>query len=86
MQGMDMSSGPMKWTWAACAGKAPADARNSDDYSDGYRNSALPNYEMADQIKVPKLLAEELEFTSGNEGKGMAGRSSQTALTTTSSG
>lgn len=51
-------------------GRAPADARNSDDYSDGYTNSTLPNYEMADKLSVPKVLVEELEFVSGNEGQG----------------
>ena len=51
-------------------GRAPGDARNSDDYSDGYRNSTLPNYEMADKLSVPKVLVEELEFVSGNEGQG----------------
>lgn len=51
-------------------GRAPSDARNSDDYSDGYRNSTLPNYEMADKLSVPKILVEEFEFVSGNEGQG----------------
>ncbi|MET3663968.1 copper resistance protein B [Caulobacter sp. 1776] len=51
-------------------GHAPADARNPDDYSDGYANSTLPNYEMADRLSTPKVLVEELEFVSGNEGQG----------------
>src|SRR3546814_3823052 len=50
-------------------GKAPPDARNSDDYADGYRNSTLPGYEMADKLSIPKILVDELEFTSGNEGQ-----------------
>jgi len=51
-------------------GTAPANARNSDDYADGYRNSTLANYEMADKLSVPKVLVEELEVFSGNEGQG----------------
>lgn len=66
MPGMDkpMDMGSMQ------GGRAPSDARNSDDYSDSYRNSTLPNYEMADKLSVPKILVEELEFVSGNEGQG----------------
>jgi hypothetical protein len=57
MQGMDMPAAPTKMEMGGMqGGKAPADARNSDDYSDGYRNSTLPNYEMADQISIPKVL------------------------------
>lgn len=52
-------------------GKAPPDARDSDDYSDGYRNSTLPGYEMADKLSIPKILVDELEFVSGNEGQGV---------------
>lgn len=51
-------------------GRAPPDARNSDDYADGYRNSTLPNYEMADKLSIPKILVDELEFATGNEGQG----------------
>ncbi len=72
MQGMDMPAAPTKMEMGGMqGGKAPADARNSDDYSDGYRNSTLPNYEMADQISIPKVLVDELEFASGNEGQGI---------------
>lgn len=70
--GMDMSASPVKMDMGSMqGGKAPADARDSDDYSDGYRNSTLPNYEMADMISVPKILVDELEFASGNEGQGV---------------
>lgn len=69
---MDMSADPAPMDMGSMqAGKAPVDARNSDDYSDGYRNSTLPNYEMADTISVPKVLVDELEFASGNEGQGL---------------
>jgi copper resistance protein B len=72
MQGMDMPAAPTKMEMGGMqGGKAPADARNSDDYSDGYRNSTLPNYEMADQISIPKILIDELEFANGNEGQGI---------------
>lgn len=65
-QGKPMDVGSMQ------GGKAPADARNSDDYADGYRNSALPGYEMADKLSIPKVLIDELEFATGNEGDGIA--------------
>jgi copper resistance protein B len=70
--GMDMSGGETKMDMGKMqGGKAPPDARNSDDYSDGYRNSTLPNYEMADKLSIPKILVEELEFATGNEGQGV---------------
>lgn len=72
MPGMDMTMDkPMKMG-SMQGGKPPADARNSDDYADGYRNSTLPNYEMADKLSIPKVLVDEFEFVSGNEGKGAA--------------
>ena len=63
--GMTMDMGRMQ------GGKAPPVARNSDDYADGYRNSTLPGYEMADKLSIPKVLVDELEFASGNEGQGV---------------
>jgi copper resistance protein B len=63
--GMTMDMGRMQ------GGKTPPDARNSDDYADGYRNSTLPGYEMADKLSIPKVLVDELEFASGNEGQGV---------------
>ena len=77
MSGMDMSgagtpSGGMTMDMGRMqGGKAPPDARNSDDYADGYRNSTLPGYEMADKLSIPKVLVHELEFASGNEGQGV---------------
>lgn len=71
MPGMDMSAGETKMDMGKMqGGRAPRDARNSDDYAEGYRNSTLPNYEMADKLAIPKVLAEELEFATGNEGQG----------------
>lgn len=80
--GMDMSGMDMPATEAPPAsepmnmgkmqgGKAPPDARDSDAYSDGYRNSTLPNYEMADTLPIPKVQIDELEFANGNEGNGL---------------
>lgn len=72
MSGMDMSGGETKMEMGKMqGGKAPPDARNSGDYADGYRNSTLPNYEMADKLSIPKILVEELEFAKGNEGQGV---------------
>ncbi|SCW90891.1 copper resistance protein B [Sphingobium faniae] len=72
MPGMDMSgTGTTMDMGRMQGGKAPPDARDSDDYSDGYRNSTLPGYEMADKLSIPKILVDELEFVSGNEGQGV---------------
>ena len=77
MPGMDMTDTKASGNGATMdmgsmqGGKAPPDARNSDDYADGYRNSTLPGYEMADKLSIPKILVDELEFTSGNEGQGV---------------
>lgn len=49
-------------------GSAPPDARDPDAYSDGYESTSMPG--MADQLAVGLLLADELEFLSGNEGQG----------------
>ncbi|GLI98720.1 copper resistance protein B [Sphingobium sp. BS19] len=61
MPGMDMSGG-----------KPGADARDPDAYSDGYRNSTLPGYEMADKISVAKVLVDELEFLTNKQGQGIS--------------
>ncbi|PCE39521.1 copper resistance protein CopB, partial [Rhizorhabdus dicambivorans] len=77
MPGMDMTDTKASGNGATMdmgsmqGGQAPPDARNSDDYADGYRNSTLPGYEMADKLSIPKILVDELEFTSGNEGQGV---------------
>lgn len=77
MPGMDMpemnasSPGEKMDMGRMQGGKAPPDARNSNDYSDGYRNSTLPGFEMADKLSIPKVLVDELELTTGNEGQGV---------------
>jgi copper resistance protein B len=65
MSGMDMSGMKMpagstpKDMGKMQGGKAPTDARDSNAYSDGYRNSTLPNYEMADKLSIPKVQIDE---------------------------
>lgn len=54
------------------SGTALVDARDSNDYAEGFYNSTLPNYEMADKLSIPKVLVYELEFATGNEGDGVA--------------
>lgn len=61
MPGMDMGGG-----------KPGADARDPDAYSDGYSNSTLPGYEMADKISVTKILVDELELTTNKQGEGIS--------------
>lgn len=73
MAGMDMSapsSGTTMRMGAMQGGKPPADARDPNAYADGYRNSTLPGFEKADQIRVGKVLIDELEFvrTRGQNG------------------
>lgn len=79
MAGMDMgatptASAPMaKMDMAAMqGGQAPADARDADAYAEGYGHSAMPGMEHTDQIVFGKLLIDELELLSGNEGEGYA--------------
>lgn len=64
MGGMDMGS--------MQGGKAPADARDPNAYADGYEYSDMPGMEQADRIVFGKVLADEFEFLSGNEGDGYA--------------
>lgn len=52
-------------------GKAPPDARDPDAYAEGYVYTDMPGLEQADHIPVAKLLVDELEFLSGNEGSGV---------------
>ncbi len=52
-------------------GKAPPNARDPDAFAEGYAYTDMPGLEQADHIKVTKVLVDELEFLSGNEGNGV---------------
>ena len=45
----------------------PADARDPDAYADGFEHLGMTH---ADRLAIGSMLAEELEFVSGNEGQG----------------
>jgi len=64
VQGMDMGS--------MQGGKAPPDARDPDVYAEGYQYTGMPGMEQSDRVVLGKLLADEFEFLSGNEGDGYA--------------
>lgn len=53
-------------------GSALPDARDPDAYSDGYEYTGMPGMEQSDRIAFGKVLADEMEFLSGNEGEGYA--------------
>jgi copper resistance protein B len=78
MKGMDM--GPASGPGASGAGmkmgsmqggNAPPDARDPDAYAEGYGYSGMPGLEKTDQIRFGKVLVDELEYLSGNEGSGV---------------
>lgn len=69
MPGMDMPGMAMG---SMQGGKPDSDARDPNAYSDGYRNSTLPGYEMADKISVAKVLIDELEITASKPGAGIS--------------
>ncbi len=78
MPGMDMakpgaSGAPMgdMGTGAMQGGRAPPDARDPDDYADGYEYSEMPGLEHTDQLRFATAVVDELEFLGGNEGKGI---------------
>jgi len=52
-------------------GNAPPDARDPDAYAEGFGYSGMPGMEKTDQIRFGKVLVEELEYLSGNEGSGV---------------
>jgi copper resistance protein B len=52
-------------------GRAPPDARDPDAYAEGYAYTGMRGMEQADHINVAKVLVDELEFLSGNEGSGV---------------
>lgn len=53
-------------------GKAPPDARNPDDYAEGYGRTGMAGMETSDQIVFGWFAFDELEYLSGNEGDGFA--------------
>lgn len=53
-------------------GGAPPDARDPNAYSDGYEYTGMPGMEQSDRIAFGKVLVDELEVLSGNEGEGYA--------------
>ncbi|MDO8721541.1 MAG: copper resistance protein B [Syntrophales bacterium] len=67
-QGMDMEMdmGSMQGS------SAPPEARDPNAYAEGFEYSGMPGMEKADRISVSKLLVDQLEFVSGDEGKGVA--------------
>jgi copper resistance protein B len=78
MKGMDMGTAPPAGgsmgkmdTGSMQGGKAPPNARDPDAYAEGYAYTGMPGMEQSDHIKVTKLLIDELEFLSGNEGNGV---------------
>ncbi|EMJ4931669.1 copper resistance protein B [Pseudomonas aeruginosa] len=63
-QPMKMDMGVMQ------GGRAPADARDPDAWADGYEYTGMPGFEQTDQLAFGKMLLDELELVSGNEGEG----------------
>ncbi|MGK2926246.1 MAG: copper resistance protein B [Lysobacterales bacterium] len=51
-------------------GRAPADARDPNAWADGYAYTGMPGFEQTDQLAFGKVLLDELELVSGNEGEG----------------
>ncbi|MDQ6999888.1 MAG: copper resistance protein B [Mariprofundus sp.] len=48
-------------------GSAPADARSSD-YSDGYQYRGMAGWEETDEMTVSKIIADQMEYRSNNNG------------------
>lgn len=53
-------------------GSAPSNARDPNAYADGYDYGSMPGMEQADRILVSRFLVDQLEFTHGTEGDGLA--------------
>lgn len=49
-------------------GKAPADARDPDAYSDGLKSHPMPAMDMADDALFTRLLVDKLEYAHSNDG------------------
>jgi len=65
-QGDTMSGGAMQGG-SMQGGSAPADARSSD-YSDGYEYRGMAGWEETDEISVSKIIADQMEYRSNNNG------------------
>jgi len=64
--GMDMDMGSMP------GGGALPEARDPNAYAEGLEYGGMPGMEKTDHISVSKLLVDQLEFVSGDEGGGVA--------------
>lgn len=63
---MNMDMSPMQ------GGGATSDVRDPDAYAEGFEYRGMPGMEKTDSISVSKLLIDQLEFVSGEEGEGVA--------------
>lgn len=62
---MDMDMDAMQ------GGRAPADARDPNAWADGYEYTGMPGFEQTDQLAFGRMLLDEFELASGNEGEGL---------------
>lgn len=53
-------------------GRPPADARDSFEYSGGYRRSTMPGAEASDSVRIGAVFIEQLEAVETDEGSGSA--------------
>jgi copper resistance protein B len=53
-------------------GSAPPNARDPNAFADGYDYGSMPGMEAADQIRVNKLLVDELEWVHSRNGDGVS--------------
>ncbi|MDD3762924.1 MAG: copper resistance protein B [Nevskiales bacterium] len=71
-EGDSTSAEPMKMDMGSMqGGRAPADARDPNAWADGYEYTGMAGFEQTDQLAFGKVLVDELEFVSGNEGEGI---------------
>ena len=50
--------------------RAPAAARDPNAWADGYEYTGMPGFEQTDKLAFGKMLLDEFELVSGNEGEG----------------
>jgi copper resistance protein B len=53
-------------------GRAPPDARDPNAWADGYEYTGMAGFEQTDQLVFSKVLLDEFELVSGDEGEGLA--------------